>query len=334
MEKVTVLIAVYNAERFLAQCLDSLLAQTMPDFQAVCVDDASTDRSWEILQEYAQKDSRIEIEHLEQNSGQAHARNVALRKARGTYTCFLDSDDWFSPDALQCAVETFDQEPETDSVLFHTVFCKADGTTQGEYPMEPFHGMCGYDAFRASLTWNIHGIYMIRTAIHRLYLYDDSVRSFSDDNTTRIHYLKSRHVSTCAGTYYYRQHDESVSHQQGVRRFDYLKANTSMKEQLIAMEMPDDILDAYENVRWLNCIGLYYYYYQNRKTLSVAERRYGLGEIKKVWQSIETHRLSKENSRKPGHFPFQSSWTMFRLQEETYFFLRIIKDKLYKLKQL
>lgn len=330
MEKVTVLIAVYNAEKYLAQCLDSLLAQTMPDFQAVCVDDASTDRSWEILQEYAEKDSRIEIERLDQNRGQAHARNVALRRARGTYTCFLDSDDWFSPDALQCAVETFRQEPETDSVLFHTVFCEADGKVQSDYPMQAFHGMSGYDAFRASLTWDIHGIYMIRTAIHRLYPFDDSVRSYSDDNTTRIHYLKSRHVSTCTGTYYYRQHDASVSHQQGVCRFDYLKANTSMKEQLIAMAMPDDILDAYENVRWLNCIGLYYHYYQYRKKLSAAERHYGLGEIQKVWQSIETQRLSKGNSQKLGHVPLQFSWKLFRLQEETYFFLRTIKDQLNK----
>ena len=334
MEKVTVLIAVYNAERFLSQCLDSLLVQTMPDFQAVCVDDASTDRSWEILQDYANKDSRIEIVHLNLNCGQAHARNVALRRARGTYTCFLDSDDWFSPDALQCAVETFSQEPETDCVLFHTIFCNADGSMRGEYPMKPFHDLSGYDAFRASLTWDIHGIYMIRTSIHRLYQFDDSVRSFSDDNTTRIHYLKSRYVSTCAGTYYYRQHEASVSHQQGVKRFDYLKANTSMKDQLIAMEMPNDILDTYENVRWLNCIGLYYYYYQNRKNLTTVERRYGLGEIQKIWQSIEVQRLLKDNSRKLGYFPLQFSWKLFRIQEETYFFLRNIKDHLIKQNKL
>ena len=75
MPKVTVLVAVYNAERFLPQCLDSLLAQTMSDFQVICIDDASTDRSLQVLNTYALRDLRIEVVRLLENRGQAHARN-------------------------------------------------------------------------------------------------------------------------------------------------------------------------------------------------------------------------------------------------------------------
>lgn len=92
--KITVLVAVYNAEKYLRDCLDSLVGQTLKEIQVLCVDDASTDHSWSILQEYANLDKRIEIIHLDKNGGQANARNIALKLAKGLYTCFLDSDDW------------------------------------------------------------------------------------------------------------------------------------------------------------------------------------------------------------------------------------------------
>ena len=101
MPKVTVLVAVYNAERFLPQCLDSLLAQTMSDFQVICIDDASTDRSLQVLNTYALRDLRIEVVRLLENRGQAHARNEGLKQAEGDIVCMLDADDWLSADALE-----------------------------------------------------------------------------------------------------------------------------------------------------------------------------------------------------------------------------------------
>ena len=118
MAKVTVLMACWNAANFVEQSLDSLLRQTHHDFQVVCVDDASTDQTLNILRRYAQQDSRIQVVALGKNGGQAHARNVALAKAEGEYVCMLDSDDWLSPDALAQATAVLDTYPETDCVLF------------------------------------------------------------------------------------------------------------------------------------------------------------------------------------------------------------------------
>ena len=78
MSRVSVLVAAYNAEKWLRQCLDSLLNQTMSDWIAVCADDASTDSTPEILAEYASRDSRIRYVRLQTNSGIAKARNAAL----------------------------------------------------------------------------------------------------------------------------------------------------------------------------------------------------------------------------------------------------------------
>ena len=133
--KITVLVAVYNAEKYLRECLDSLVGQTLKEIQVLCVDDASTDHSWSILQEYANLDKRIEIIHLDKNGGQANARNIALKLAKGLYTCFLDSDDWLSPDALEQAVLKFEEDPEYDSVLFH---CKYSWTDAGIWRMEDY----------------------------------------------------------------------------------------------------------------------------------------------------------------------------------------------------
>ena len=82
MPKVSVLVAVYNAEPFLSKCLDSLVNQTLKDIQIICVDDASIDGSLALLRDYAARDSRIEVITLQANQGQAHARNVALQQMK------------------------------------------------------------------------------------------------------------------------------------------------------------------------------------------------------------------------------------------------------------
>ena len=103
MLKVSVIIPVYNAERHLRECLDSVLAQTYRDWECVCVDDGSTDESGHILSEYAQRDSRIMVIH-QRNAGAAAARNAAVAIASGDWICFLDSDDVYSPYWIETAL--------------------------------------------------------------------------------------------------------------------------------------------------------------------------------------------------------------------------------------
>lgn len=92
-ETLSVVVPVYNVEKYLTRALDSILQQTYPVYEIICVDDGSTDHSLDILQEYAKKDSRIKVIHKE-NGGSTSARKAGLEKARGTYTAFVDSDDF------------------------------------------------------------------------------------------------------------------------------------------------------------------------------------------------------------------------------------------------
>lgn len=98
--KISVIIPVYNVEKYLPRCLDSVLAQTFADFEIICVNDSSPDNSAAILKEYAKKDKRINIINQE-NQGLSGARNSGARAAKGEYIYFLDSDDCIHPQTLE-----------------------------------------------------------------------------------------------------------------------------------------------------------------------------------------------------------------------------------------
>jgi len=100
MPKISVIIPVYNTEQFLKRCLDSLSAQTFSDFEAICVDDGSTDNSLKILRKYALKDKRFHV-FFGPNKGTSTARNIGLQKAVGEYIFFLDSDDYLPKQSLE-----------------------------------------------------------------------------------------------------------------------------------------------------------------------------------------------------------------------------------------
>lgn len=103
MVRVSVIIPVYNIERHLRQCLDSVAAQTLRDMEIICVDDGSTDGSPAILAEYASRDSRFQVV-TQPNGGPGAARNAGMGLAGGEYLIFLDSDDWFEANFLESMV--------------------------------------------------------------------------------------------------------------------------------------------------------------------------------------------------------------------------------------
>lgn len=101
-------MALYNAETYLRQAVNSVLAQTYTDFELIMVDDGSTDRSGQIADDYATTDHRITVIH-QANSGQATARNNALKVARGELITFVDSDDWIEPQMYERMIQALDE---------------------------------------------------------------------------------------------------------------------------------------------------------------------------------------------------------------------------------
>ena len=112
MPKVSVIVPVYNVEKFLPRCLDSIINQTLKDIEIICINDGSPDNSLQILEDYAKKDSRIRIINQE-NSGPSVSRNKGILMAQGEYIGFVDSDDWLDVDfyeKLYAAAQKYDAD--------------------------------------------------------------------------------------------------------------------------------------------------------------------------------------------------------------------------------
>lgn len=116
MPKISIIIPVFNTEKYLSRCLDSILAQTVSDYEVIIVNDGSTDLSGSICEQYAQQDSRFIVFHQE-NKGQAAARNLALdwidSNSDSEYITFIDSDDWVHPQYLELLLAAI---METDGI--------------------------------------------------------------------------------------------------------------------------------------------------------------------------------------------------------------------------
>lgn len=317
MSRVTVLVAAYNAQEYIGECLDSLERQTFNDIQIVCIDDASNDATPQILARYADMDSRIRVIRCDINCGQAVARNIGIGLSDGDYITMVDADDRLSADALEKAVSVLDSHLDTGSVLFSLV--KFDENGLEPYPMRSDKtAWSGQEAFELSLDWSIHGLYVSRIELFKRWPYDTSCRLFSDDNTTRMHYLHSGSVRMCDGIYYYRQHGESMTNRISPRRMELLEANTSMARQLRESGQDRRVLAIFEKERWINLTGIIGLWLNHKEISdeSVVKERF-----RSVWKEIDKSLLPCRLKFKLGYMPCLTFKAYF-IQVKFYFLLR------------
>jgi glycosyltransferase involved in cell wall biosynthesis len=116
---VSIIVPVYNVERYLSCCIDSILNQTYRCFELVLIDDGSRDSSGDICDDYAKKDERIRVIH-QVNKGLAAVRNLGISEARGDYIQFIDSDDWVSPELVENSL-SYMKKYDADIVCFRVV---------------------------------------------------------------------------------------------------------------------------------------------------------------------------------------------------------------------
>lgn len=123
---ISIIIPVYNVEKYLEDCLNSVLNQSNQNFEIVCINDGSTDRSLDVLKNYTSKDIRIKVVSQE-NKGLSAARNRGIKEAIGDYIFFLDSDDWLEPNTLQILQRNITDE---DLICFNGRRYFEDGTIE------------------------------------------------------------------------------------------------------------------------------------------------------------------------------------------------------------
>ena len=118
MVKISVIIPVYNSEKYLERCLKSVIYQTYENLEIICVNDGSEDNSLEILEDFKKKDERVKIISTE-NKGQSHARNKGLKESSGDYVSFIDSDDWVSLSLYEKFISALNNSEGFEIFLFN-----------------------------------------------------------------------------------------------------------------------------------------------------------------------------------------------------------------------
>ena len=179
---ISVIIPVYNVENYLHVCLNSVLKQTYQDFEIICIDDASTDSSLEILKYFEKKDSRIKVLKNDSNKGQGYSRNRGLELAQGKYISFLDGDDWLSPDAFEILIQKAEQD-NLDLLMFKNIVYYEE---HHDFGFERYYDMEFMNKFENQIFthWDLDKtklFAMTNGSVNKFYL-----KSFLDENNIRF----------------------------------------------------------------------------------------------------------------------------------------------------
>ncbi len=328
MAKVSILITVYNEADYLRECLDSLKNQTFADFEAICVNDASTDNSLEILNEYARRDERFIVKSNPKNMGLTKSRSIAIKFARGEYISILDADDFFSVNAISEAIGAI-EKTGADMALWNLQMYYANDNVQ-PYTNEKFSDVIeGGQAFRLCIEGRLHSVCMARRCMYEAFPFDDSCRLYSDDNTARMHLLLSRKICFCEGIYYYRRHNESETHKIGFHRFDYLIANQRLACELKKRNVGIENLRIFEIHRWKNIVSHYYLFINNRMLFGKTETKKILSVLKNCMKSMDFSLLPMGMKFRMPYWPTHNL-NVFKAYQSIYCFLRSLKKTIWQ----
>lgn len=248
----SVIIPVYNSERYLSECLDSVLAQRMTDFELLLVDDGSTDTSGAICDSYAACDPRVRVFHL-QNGGVSRARNYGLDQARAEFVVFVDSDDRISPDHLQQFAESGIGE---NGIAFTNLFEERPGRRRGRAHtriarMPDCHITGGRAACMPVLVqllrtrsfgWACNKMFS-RTTIEKYGLrFDSSIRYAEDELFTAQYCAHITHIVCNSNpTYHYRYVATSLLHGR-IDPMTLMRVRRHIHEQYKRLDYSDEVL--------------------------------------------------------------------------------------------
>lgn len=242
---VSIIVPVFNAYKYLARCIDSILKQTFTDWECLLIDDGSTDGSGVLCDEYAQRDSRIRVFHKERG-GVSSARNVGLEKARGEWLVFVDADDWIMP----CHLADINQY-KVDLVIF-------DFFRNNEVQQQDCTRIYDYkDLINAIISEKIFGALWNKRFSTKLIrsiglLFDEDV-DFGEDVLFIVTLLNRSHVTFTFSkkcSYHYSEIENTLSRTYTnniwQRRFIQFKK----LQQILDDEYEDSLFQLYANIVW------------------------------------------------------------------------------------
>lgn len=236
----SIVIPVYNAVPYLHDCLRSVLSQTFADWEAICVDDGSTDTSGVILDGYTSIDGRIRVIH-QQNSGVGSARNAALEIARGEWIWFVDADDMIHPKSIEWLWNVINRNPDVESIGFYQSNIEGN-TSPIAWPNLPVENVELIMSQRDDKAFRIHrrAAWGVLVRLDRIGDLRFKRYVVGEDAVFHLSYFwkTSKWIYVDAPLYFYRNHRESAMHQISNMRSisDSIDAEVDMIKMFIEYE--------------------------------------------------------------------------------------------------
>lgn len=271
---ISVIMPVYNTERYLTEAIESVVNQTFENWELICVDDGSTDASLDVLRRFAKNDSRIKVVAQPHIGTASAARNKALEYTTGEYIAMLDSDDKYTSDTL-IIIQKRIEETSADYILFNTCFCSAD-LQEIKKELKGLNGdtsvvISGRTAFIESLDWKIGGCGAIHKNIIKKFKYNETGRN-GDELSTRIFFMNSETVAFSEAKYLYRFYSDSMIREFSAKRFYTLDTDLNLLRILNANEWAKHILPSFAKRYFSSIFFTMVFYFKNEAKLSNEEK--------------------------------------------------------------
>ena len=285
--RFTVAVIAHQTEPYLMQALDSVSAQTFPDFECLMIVEESTDRSLEICRRKETADPRFKTAALPKSGSASVSRNYAMDHAAGKYLAFLDGDDLLKPEMLERAAALLEKHPESDVLHFNgeEILEQPDGSLQPGRPLanlpssESGNSMTGPDLIRKMGNGGAVGGYtwlnICRTAFLRENkLYQNPGLLMEDfEWTPRCWFLAKHTLYLAESLYIYRRRPESVTTKNSARILHDLGAEFAfVPEFLKKHNVPQDIRRIWAN-KWISIFIWFFFYPKNNRKYPMRDRR-------------------------------------------------------------
>lgn len=319
MPFISIIIPVYNVEAYLRECLDSIVTQQFDDYEAILIDDGSTDSSSVICDEYAERYSQLKVIHKE-NGGVSSARNAGLVVAKGEWIWFVDADDWIQTDALK-TLSIAIRDIIADTIYFGINQIKGDFIYKGK---ENNILNMTKDDFLLRVQCNNHQAILYDGKIIRQYCIRFPVgMKMSEDLEFQYKYLlHCKHPVQIACTLYnLRERDGSASHNSQTTKNSYLGNRMILNHMLEYIQIQDD-----KGLIWMGA----------RMAMRVKNLMKAAGRLPEIKHSEiqQEVRYYIDEFRKIGYKDFYSlSINLARIDTRLYYFFYVISKYLHKYKK-
>lgn len=244
---ISVILPVYNGEKYLVETINSILRQTYKNFELLCIDDSSTDNSLNILNDFAKKDTRIKI--LQKPNGGSAVKSIihALPYAKGKYMFYTSQDDLFSDNLLE-KMYIRATESNADAVIPDMAWYTGPAENYNGLSGvkgEKYLALTGKEAFIHSLDWTIHGFSLRKMDLVKKIGYDDLAMN-SDEYITRKFYLNCNKVVFSEGIFFYRQDNaNAITKKISIGLYDFIITNNRIIKLIIEAGCNNNVLKAF-----------------------------------------------------------------------------------------